>query len=117
MNYRRLLIILLAFAGMQVDAQDLAHYKRVIKELASAKYQGRGYAKDGANKAGLFLEKEYRLGAEPAAVLVGQTLVQGQRGGTDGDDVAMVVGMLVAVVMPVRVFVVVEMGIGGKHGF
>ena len=60
MNYRKLFFILLAFASMQVSAQDLAHYKRVIKELASAKYQGRGYAKDGANKAGLFLEKEYR---------------------------------------------------------
>ena len=60
MNYKKLFFILLAFAGMQVDAQDLAHYKRVIKELASAKYQGRGYAKDGVNKAGLFLEKEYR---------------------------------------------------------
>ena len=51
---------MLAFAGMQVSAQDLAHYKRVIKELASAKYQGRGYAKNGANKAGIFLEKEYQ---------------------------------------------------------
>ena len=41
-------------------AQDMAHYKRVVKELASAKYQGRGYAKGGANKAGKFLEKEYK---------------------------------------------------------
>ena len=55
-----LLLILLAFCAMQSGAQDLAHYKRVIKELASAKYQGRGYAKGGANKAGLFLEKEYK---------------------------------------------------------
>ena len=57
---RGLLILLLAFCAMQSGAQDLAHYKRVIKELASAKYQGRGYAKGGANKAGLFLEKEYK---------------------------------------------------------
>ena len=41
-------------------AQDMAHYKRVVKELASKKYQGRGYAKGGANKAGKFLEKEYQ---------------------------------------------------------
>lgn len=60
MRYKKLLIILLAFAGMQVSAQDLAHYKQVIKELASAKYQGRGYAKNGANKVGIFLEKEYQ---------------------------------------------------------
>ncbi|MBP5547680.1 MAG: DUF4910 domain-containing protein [Bacteroidales bacterium] len=41
-------------------AQDLTHYKRVLKELASPKYQGRGYAKNGANKAGKYLQKEYK---------------------------------------------------------
>ena len=40
-------------------AQDLTHYKEIVKELSSAKYQGRGYAKGGANKAGKFLKKEY----------------------------------------------------------
>ena len=40
-------------------AQDLSHYKEIVKELSSAKYQGRGYAKGGANKAGKFLKKEY----------------------------------------------------------
>ena len=43
-----------------MEAQDLAHYKQVINVLSSAKYQGRGYAKGGANKAGKFLQKEYR---------------------------------------------------------
>ena len=56
---KKLLIALLSFATLQVSAQDLTHYKRIIKELSSAKYQGRGYAKDGANKAGKFLQKEY----------------------------------------------------------
>lgn len=56
---KKLLLIMLAVC-MQVGAQDMAHYKRVVKELASAKYQGRGYAKGGANKAGKFLEKEYK---------------------------------------------------------
>ena len=41
-------------------AQDLALYKSVVKELSSAKYRGRGYAYDGANKAGRYLEKEFR---------------------------------------------------------
>ena len=45
---------------VQAGAQDMALYKRVVKELASSKYQGRGYAKGGANKAGKFLEKEYK---------------------------------------------------------
>ena len=51
---------LIASASMPAGAQDLAHYKRVIKELSSARYQGRGYARGGANKAGKYLEKEYR---------------------------------------------------------
>ena len=54
------LMVLLALAVTQLQAQDLPHYKRVIKEISSAKYQGRGYAKGGANKAGKYLEKEYR---------------------------------------------------------
>ena len=54
------LMLLLALAVSQLQAQDLPHYKRVIKEITSAKYHGRGYAKGGANKAGKYLEKEYR---------------------------------------------------------
>lgn len=42
MNYKKFLVVLLAFASMQVSAQDMVHYKQVIKELSSAKYQGRG---------------------------------------------------------------------------
>ena len=53
------IFIVLALAGMQASAQDLVSFKRVIKELSSSKYQGRGYAKDGANKAGKFLLKEF----------------------------------------------------------
>ena len=62
---KRFIIILLALASLQVSAQDIAHYKRIIKELSSAKYQGRGYARGGANKAGKYLEKEFlRAGAD-----------------------------------------------------
>ena len=61
MNKRTIIGILIAvaFATAQVYAQDLVHYKQVVKELSSSKYQGRGYAKDGANKAGKYLEKEF----------------------------------------------------------
>ena len=55
----RLFFLLLTLATTQLQAQDLTHYKRVIKEISSSKYQGRGYAKDGANKAGRFLQMEY----------------------------------------------------------
>ena len=53
------ILIAVAFATAQVDAQDLTHYKQIVKELSSSKYQGRGYAKNGANKAGKYLEKEF----------------------------------------------------------
>ena len=54
------MLLLVALVATQLQAQDLTHYKRVVKEISSAKYQGRGYAKGGANKAGKFLEKEYK---------------------------------------------------------
>ena len=42
---KRIFILLLALAAaLQVQAQDLANYKRIVKELSSSKYQGRGYA-------------------------------------------------------------------------
>ena len=59
-SMKYILTILLAIASIQLNAQDLPHYKRIIKELSSAKYQGRGYARGGANKAGKYLEKEFR---------------------------------------------------------
>ena len=62
---KKLLILLLALVTIQLNAQDLAHYKRIVKELSSAKYQGRGYARDGANKAGKYLQKEFiKAGAD-----------------------------------------------------
>ena len=62
---KKLMILLLVIASMQMYAQDMTHYKRVVKELSSAKYQGRGYARDGANKAGHFLQKEFgKAGAD-----------------------------------------------------
>ena len=57
---KKALILLMALCCVQMSAQDLGHYKRVVKELSSARYQGRGYARGGANKAGKFLEAEYR---------------------------------------------------------
>ena len=53
------IIIAVAFAVTQVNAQDLVHYKQIVKELSSSKYQGRGYARNGANKAGKYLQKEF----------------------------------------------------------
>lgn len=57
---KRILIILLALVAFQLNAQDLNLYKKVVKELSSPRYKGRGYAFDGANKAGKYLEKEFQ---------------------------------------------------------
>ena len=57
---KRLLILVLTLAALPLQAQDLPHFRRVVKKLSSAKYQGRGYARGGANKAGKYLEREYR---------------------------------------------------------
>ena len=62
---KKTLLLLLALVTVQLYGQDLSHYRRVVKELSSAKYQGRGYAKNGANKAGKFLQKEFeKAGAD-----------------------------------------------------
>ena len=62
---KRILVLLLAVFAIEtiqetsLQAQDLKHYKQIVKELSSKKYEGRGYAKDGANKAGKYLVKEF----------------------------------------------------------
>ena len=62
---KKLLLLILAVITVQLNAQDLAHYKKIVKELSSAKYQGRGYAEDGANKASKWIAKEFaRVGAD-----------------------------------------------------
>ena len=63
------IILLLALCTVQLNAQDLPHYKRVVKELSSSKFQGRGYARGGANKAGRYLQKEYQKAGADEVIL------------------------------------------------
>ena len=57
---KRIIVILALFSVLQAaSAQDLPLYKRIVKELSSSKYQGRGYARGGANKAGHYLQKQF----------------------------------------------------------
>ncbi|MCR5465137.1 MAG: DUF4910 domain-containing protein [Bacteroidales bacterium] len=66
---RRIALIILALVSSVMSAQDLDHYKSIVKELSSAKYQGRGYARDGANKAGKYLQKEFvKAGADEVSL-------------------------------------------------
>ena len=47
------------------QAQDLPQFKRIVKQLSSAKYQGRGYARDGVRKAGSYIAREFeKAGAD-----------------------------------------------------
>ena len=48
---------LLLAALPAAQAQDMPRFKRVIRQLSSARYQGRGYARDGVRKA-----REYVVG-------------------------------------------------------
>ena len=62
---KKLFLLILAVITVQLSAQDLTHYKKIVKELSSAKYQGRGYAEDGANKVGKWIAKEFtKIGAD-----------------------------------------------------
>ena len=56
---KKLLLLTLVLLSWQLNAQDINHYKKIVKELSSEKYQGRGYAEDGANKAGKWIAKEF----------------------------------------------------------
>ena len=71
---KRLFPLLLMLVAVQLGAQDLPHFRRIVRELSSAKYQGRGYARDGANKAGKYLEKEFRKAGADAVTLQPFTL-------------------------------------------
>lgn len=59
-NMKKLLLIMLAMVALQLNAQNVEHYSKMVKELSSKKYMGRGYAYDGANKAGKYIEKEFQ---------------------------------------------------------
>lgn len=51
---------LLLISSGTLAAQDLPRYKRVIRQLSSSKFQGRGYAREGVRKAGSYIVKEFQ---------------------------------------------------------
>ena len=57
---KKIFIIVLAIAAVQLNAQDAEHFEKIVRNLSSSRFQGRGYARDGANKAGKYLVKEFR---------------------------------------------------------
>ncbi len=57
---RLYLFLLFVAVSIALPAQNLPYYKKVVKELSSAKYQGRGYAKNGVRKAGNYIDRQFR---------------------------------------------------------
>ena len=63
---KTLLSALFNLLVMSVCAQDISYNRKMVDTLASASFWGRGYTKDGMQKAAVFLAKEFkRLGLQP----------------------------------------------------
>lgn len=59
-NLRSTLLLLLLLAATSLSAQDLPRYKRIVRQLSSSKFQGRGYALNGVRKAGRYIAHEFQ---------------------------------------------------------
>ena len=63
---KTLLSALFNLLVMSVCAQDISYNRKMVDTLASASFWGRGYTKDGMQKAAVFLAKEFKtLGLQP----------------------------------------------------
>ena len=58
-NIFYVLMALLLSTGI-ATAQDLPRFKRIVRQLSSSKYQGRGYAHDGVRKTSRYLVREFQ---------------------------------------------------------
>ena len=57
-----------------VQAQDLSRFEKMVRQLSGAKYQGRGYARDGVRKAGKYIAREFQKSGVDAVTLQSFTL-------------------------------------------
>ena len=70
MKFSRILIAcILLGQSVQVAAQDTELFKEIATELSSARYQGRGYARNGVIKAGKYIRKQFRKAGADEVVL------------------------------------------------
>ena len=51
---------MLLHIAQPLSCQDLPRYQRIVRQLSSSKYQGRGYARNGVRKASRYIQKEFR---------------------------------------------------------
>ena len=70
-TFRKIYLIALAalLLAPAVPAQDLPRFQKMVGQLSSAKYQGRGYARDGVRKAGKYIAKEFKKSGVDAVTL------------------------------------------------
>lgn len=67
---RIITVILCLFTALPFcNAQDSDLYKKVVKDLSSSRFQGRGYAKNGVIKAGKYIEKQFMKAGADEVVL------------------------------------------------
>ena len=55
-----LFAVMLLHIAQPLSCQDLPRYQRIVRQLSSSKYQGRGYARNGVRKASRYIQKEFR---------------------------------------------------------
>lgn len=60
MKFYLIILITSIFFSNIINAQDIKYAKKVIKTLSSAKYQGRGYEKNGHELAAKFIESQLK---------------------------------------------------------
>lgn len=68
MNHFKFATVAFLAATVNLYSQDCESYLRIVKELSSEQFQGRGYSGDGVRKAGEFIADEFaRAGADEVA--------------------------------------------------
>jgi len=53
-------IIVIILSGINTKAQDISYNRKIVDTLSSSNFWGRGYTKDGMQKAADFLAKEFK---------------------------------------------------------
>ena len=59
-------IIVISLSGINTHAQDISYNRKIVDTLASSNFWGRGYTKDGMQKAAEFIAAEFKnVGLKP----------------------------------------------------
>ncbi|MDO5443066.1 MAG: DUF4910 domain-containing protein [Bacteroidia bacterium] len=66
---RTALVAAAMLSAFALQAQDQKHFEKIVAELSSARYQGRGYARDGVLKAGKYIAREFRKAGADEVIL------------------------------------------------